>query len=71
MKMTKELKKILLESFDELLNGVWTSESFAVELEHNGNKKGAYYWRKKRKNYQDIIIKGIEGLIEEEEKEEL
>lgn len=67
MGMTKELKKISMKGFEEMLISLWVSQSFVAQYELNGDEEGCEHWREKRETYQKTILKAIEGLIEVEE----
>lgn len=66
MKMTKELKKILLKGFNEMLDKIWICESWAQKSADTGNEEDSEHWREERRTYQDSILKAIEDLIEVE-----
>lgn len=66
MKMTKELKEVLLKGFEEELIVMRGSEKIAQEYADAGNEEDRDYWLKRSRTYQDTILKAIEGLIEVE-----
>ena len=66
MKMTKELKEVLLKGFGELLDKLRVCESLAQKFEVEGKEKDRDFWRENRERQQKAILKSIEDLIEVE-----
>lgn len=66
MKMSKQLKEVLLKGFEENLVTMRASERLAQEYKAAGNEKDKNFWTRQRENCQEAILKAIGDLIEEE-----
>ena len=66
MKMTKELKNLLLKGFEDMLNEIRVHENFACTAEANGDTENSQKWNEKRRKSQELVLEAIEGLIEVE-----
>lgn len=66
MKMTKELKTVILKGFENMLNPIRIYENFSCIAEGNEDTNSSLKWNKRRKESQELVLKAIEGLIEVE-----
>lgn len=70
MKMTKELKEVVLKGFEEILTSIVASRGLARSYEKDGNEQQRNYWLERSQTLQNTMLKGIEDLIEVEEEGE-